>query len=96
MANRKADYVRSATGHDPRHTCHWPGCTRVVPPAMWGCRAHWFKLPKRIRDRIWRTFEPGQEIAKDPSAEYLAAAREAQAWIAENHPAPLFDLDGKG
>ena len=29
----KADYVRSAK-QTRRHTCHWPGCRRQVPPAM--------------------------------------------------------------
>jgi hypothetical protein len=47
-----------------------------------GCRAHWFKLPKRLRDAIWRTYVPGQEISKTPSAEYLAVADEVQTWIA--------------
>lgn len=65
------------------HTCHWPGCDTAVPPAMWGCRAHWFKLPKPLRDRIWATYRPGQEITKTPSAEYIAAAKDVQAWIAE-------------
>ena len=77
----KDAYVRRQTG-DGRHRCHWPGCSRVVPPAMWGCRAHWFKLPKPIRDAIWRAYEPGQEITKAPSAAYREAARTAQDWIA--------------
>lgn len=49
---------------------------------MWDCRKHWFALPKPLRDKIWRTYVPGQEITKTPSVEYLAAAREAQDWIA--------------
>lgn len=28
------------------HTCHWPGCTVEVDPKMWGCRRHWFMLPR--------------------------------------------------
>ena len=67
-----------------RHTCHWPGCETAVPPAMWGCKAHWFKLPKALRDRIWATYRPGQEITKTPSAAYLDAARAGQAWIKES------------
>lgn len=66
------------------HTCHWPGCGTPVPPRMWGCRHHWFQLPKSIRDRIWRAYVPGQEVTKTPSEEYLAAARAAQDWIKEN------------
>ena len=44
--------------------------------------AHWYALPKRLRDKIWATYRPGQEITKTPSVEYLAAAREVQDWIA--------------
>jgi hypothetical protein len=47
--------------------CHWPGCERQVPPAMWGCKPHWFKLPKQLRDRIWATYEIGQEVSMTPS-----------------------------
>lgn len=81
----KAAYVRSQ-GQTRDHHCHWPGCTRQVPPAVWGCKPHWFKLPKHLRDLIWRTFRPGQEIDQRPSREYLDASRQVQAWIAEHHP----------
>lgn len=64
-----------------KHTCHWPGCAKDVPPAMWGCRTHWFALPKHLRDEIWRTYVPGQEITKTPSMAYLTAARHVQEWI---------------
>lgn len=65
---------------DQTHTCHWPGCQKVVPLKMWGCRGHWFRLPVLIRARIWRTYRPGQR----PSAEYIKAMKEAQEWIAMN------------
>jgi hypothetical protein len=80
----KADYVRRAP-RDGRHTCHWPGCSNIVSPAMWGCRKHWFKLPLELRTQIWRAYQPGQEISKRPSAEYIEAARKVQAWIAAHH-----------
>ena len=63
------------------HTCHWPGCETRVPTAMWGCKGHWFALPKRLRDRIWATYRRGQEVTKTPSPEYMEAAREVQDWI---------------
>jgi hypothetical protein len=69
------------------HHCHWPGCTKEVPPRMWGCSVHWFKLPASLRARIWRTYVPGQEITKTPSKAYIAAAREVQEWIAANSSA---------
>jgi hypothetical protein len=79
----KADYVRAGLrGPTGRHSCHWPGCTVRVPPRSWGCRPHWYALPIAIRNRIWRSFEPGQEVSKTPSRDYVAAAREAQEWIA--------------
>jgi hypothetical protein len=48
---------------------------------MWGCRKHWFTLPKALRDRIWATYRPGQEVTKDPSELYMAAAIDVQRWI---------------
>lgn len=69
-----------------KHTCHWPDCPVEVPPKLWGCRKHWFMLPKRLRDLIWTTYVPGQEITKTPTPAYLAAAVTVQRWIAEVYP----------
>lgn len=66
------------------HHCHWPRCDVAVPPRMWGCRRHWFMLPRSLRNRIWATYVPGQEITKTPSASYLEAARAVQDWIKEH------------
>lgn len=66
------------------HTCHWSGCTKEVPPAMWGCRIHWFLLPKRLRDKVWATYVPGQEITKTPSETYIAVIHEVNEWILEH------------
>jgi hypothetical protein len=68
------------------HTCHWPGCGKQVPPAMWGCRRHWYMLPAEIRDAIWKAYRPGQEGDGEPSDAYLVAAGRAQRWIKENYP----------
>jgi hypothetical protein len=76
----KVKYVKSQ-GQTRNHHCHWPGCNKQVPPAMWGCYAHWMKLPKVLRDKIWAAFRPGQETNLTPSREYLAVAREVQEWI---------------
>lgn len=64
------------------HTCHAHGCTRAVSPAMWGCKMHWFSLPKKIRDAVWREYRSGQEIDKQPSLRYLAVQRLAVAHTA--------------
>lgn len=62
------------------HLCHWPGCKTPVPPRLWGCRPHWSALPQAIKTEIWRTYRPGQEDHKDPSPDYLVAARQAEAF----------------
>lgn len=67
----------------PAHTCHWPGCTTPVPPKMWGCKRHWFKLPKYLRDKVWATYRPGQEKDRDVSQEYLDVADQVQKWCRE-------------
>lgn len=79
--NDKAGYV-VRQGQTRTHTCHWPGCPKQVPPAMWGCSGHWFKLPKSLRDAIWREYRPGQEKDGTPSDRYLAVAALVQEWIA--------------
>lgn len=63
------------------HLCHWPGCQVPVPPKLWGCKAHWYKIPKHLRDKVWRAYRPGQEIDKRPSAEYLRVVDEVERWI---------------
>jgi hypothetical protein len=83
----KIDYVKSQ-GQTRKHHCHWPGCGKEVPPAMWGCKTHWFRLPQRLRNKIWATYEIGQEVDMAPSREYLEAAEEVDHWIhehGENH-----------
>jgi hypothetical protein len=82
----KADYVRAKIkeGRPGNHGCHWPGCEAKVPAAQWGCRAHWYRLPPTLRQKIWATFRPGQEETKTPSREYVAVANEVQTWIREN------------
>lgn len=84
MASSKAEYVK-AQSQTRSHHCHWPGCGKQVPPAMWGCPTHWFALPETLRRRVWRAYQPGQEVDGTPSAEYIEVAREVQDWIKENH-----------
>lgn len=50
---------------------------------MWGCKTHWYNLPKFLRDEVWKAYVPGQEISKTPSSEYLAVAFLVQLWIGE-------------
>ena len=63
------------------HVCHWPGCERKVPPSLWGCKPHWYRLPMELRDEIWAHYRPGQEIDKLVSIEYMETALRVQDWI---------------
>lgn len=84
----KANYVRSQ-GQTRKHHCHWPGCDKQVPPAMWGCKAHWFTLPKLLRDKVWAAYVPGQEVNGTPSRLYLHVMEEVDAWIKNYKPRTL-------
>lgn len=79
----KAAYVK-AQKQTRSHICHWPGCNKQVPPAMWGCSKHWFQLPASLRAKVWAAYMPGQEITMKPSAAYVAVAHEVAAWLKEN------------
>jgi hypothetical protein len=76
----KVEYVK-AQSQTRTHHCHWPGCDKQVPPAMWGCRPHWYKLPIGLRNKIWAAFRPGQETNLTPSRRYVEVAREVREWI---------------
>jgi hypothetical protein len=62
--------------------CRWPGCTTAIISSMWGCKPHWFALPKDIRDRIWDAYLHGS--VEDLKTSYDAA----QTWIAEHNARP--------
>lgn len=81
--NRKVSHVLQAR-QTRTHECHWPECGEQVPPAKWGCRYHWYCLPRDIRNEIWRAYIPGQEETINPSRQYVAAARRAQDWILQH------------
>jgi hypothetical protein len=40
-------------------------------------------VPKPLKDRVWATYRPGQEVTKDPSREYVAAAMAAVNAVAD-------------
>lgn len=80
----KAAYVKSQR-QTRKHACHWPNCGKQVPPAMWGCKPHWYALPLSIRRKIWGAYRPGQERDLAPSKAYITAANQAQDWIRENY-----------
>jgi hypothetical protein len=64
------------------HHCHARGCTVSVPPEMLMCRNHWYKVPKKIRDAVWRTYRPGQCDDMNPSENWHRAADAAIGHVA--------------
>jgi hypothetical protein len=81
--HEKAEHVRQRIreGEARGHHCHWPGCPKKVPPAQWGCRQHWYKLPFGLRRKVWAAYKVGQEDTKTPSKKYVEVAFEIQEWI---------------
>lgn len=59
------------------HLCHAERCSVPVPPKLLMCRIHWYMVPEPLRRAVWRTYRPGQEIDKRPSAEYLEVMQSA-------------------
>lgn len=83
ISDKKKHVVKA--GQTREHHCHWPGCRKQVPPAMWGCAQHWKMLPQHLRTKLWKAYRIGQEVNMTPSREYVAVAREIQEWILANH-----------
>jgi hypothetical protein len=65
-----------------KHYCHAKECFTEVPPRMFMCRDHWKMVPKALRDEIWANYQPGQEITKEPSMDYIVVASRAIAAVA--------------
>lgn len=59
----KVEHVRRAT-QTRAHHCHWPGCDKQVPPAMWGCKAHWFALPNSMDSQEHEARRDGLDAAR--------------------------------
>lgn len=74
-----ANYEVSPT--DAAHTCHAIGCSAVIPPRLFMCREHWYKLPYHYRKEVFRYYKAGQEVSKNPSRKYIQAASAAIAWL---------------
>jgi hypothetical protein len=75
--------------------CPWPGCGKRTRPGYLMCRAHWYRLPARIRSRIWDTYRPGQTLAT-ASPEYLQALRDALEFARQAEAAGHGGRPGEG
>lgn len=77
------------------HHCHALGCTVKVPPHLHMHRAHWAMVPRRLQRALWAAYRPGQELDKDPSAEYLRAAAACIRAVAEKEGYPANQIDAE-
>lgn len=68
------------------HLCHAMGCRTEVAPRFLMCARHWRLVPKHMQLKVWKHYRKGQEIDKQPSAEYLDAAKEAIDSVAISKP----------
>ena len=76
------------------HVCHAIKCEKDVPPKMFMCGRHWKRLHPTLQKLVWRYYEPGQEIRKVVSLEYIMVTDFAKLYIAnlENHSNTEQDL----
>lgn len=65
------------------HVCHAEGCEKAVRPELLMCRLHWFMVPMSLRVRVLRAYRLGQCDDKQPSADWITAARAAINAVAE-------------
>lgn len=86
--DEKVKYVKSQ-GQTRNHICHWPGCNKQVAPALWGCREHWYMLPRHLRMKVWAAYKIGQEKTMNVSSEYIKVMKELREWINANHPTSI-------
>ncbi len=63
------------------HHCHAEGCTRKVKPELLMCFYHWRMVPKDLQREVWRHYRAGQCDDKNPSRDYMAAAKAAIAAV---------------
>jgi hypothetical protein len=75
------------------HTCHAFDCGKPVPRIKLFCEKHWEMTPREIRERIWETYQPGQEQGRvRPSPEYLHAAVDAKFTVQAAETGRLFHM----
>lgn len=63
--------------------CQWPGCEVQIPSGMWGCKYHWFKLPKHLRKRLYLAYAPKPQVITVPSPEYVKVMQDIADWLVD-------------
>jgi hypothetical protein len=44
----------------PAGSCPVPGCDEQIDRTRLMCRRDWHRVPRRLRDRVWRSWQPGR------------------------------------
>ncbi len=65
-----------------KHKCHALDCKKTCSPSLLMCPKHWRMVPGPIKREVLRFYRPGQERDKNPSDDYILAARKAIAAVA--------------
>jgi hypothetical protein len=60
----------------PSCRCPVPGCREPIDPSRLMCRAHWYRVPRHLRDLVWATWRSGEGAL---SSEHQQAVRVAIA-----------------
>lgn len=56
------------------HKCPGPDCTEQVDDKKLMCVRHWFRVPKVLRDNVWREYKAGPG-SEDHMHAILAASK---------------------
>lgn len=54
LSNKPVQQVEPIKPH--LHKCPHHNCERKLPAQLYACRGHWFALPKKLRDDIWKGY----------------------------------------
>ena len=57
-----------------------------MPVTSWGCRTHWFALPREVREPVWQLLQEGGRFVQgaDGADRLHAANQKVLGWIQEN------------
>lgn len=66
------------------HHCHANECPAPTDPKLFMCPAHWAKVPKAMKDKVWTTYRARGAIRDNPAgwADYYEACADAVEHIA--------------
>lgn len=64
------------------HECHADNCDDPISPRLLMCKKHWRLVPEKFKHRVHKHYRGGQEVDKNPTENYLKAARDCIDYVA--------------